>query len=207
MAPKIVNKEERKFQLATCALDVFAREGFEKASVALIASECGVGKGTVYEYFESKEAMFLEAVMVWMRQVETDTLTQLEKQLDPHASPLTQLKQYLLSTAESFLLNPYYKRMSVIMTHLMISHTRWLVQSEMLVKSTSSFRAMIQEKIHEAIDCGELASNVRENCEFHAINLIAGLDGIELHASISENYLVPLEQCRLYIETYLKGLQ
>lgn len=206
MAPKIVDKETRKLQLASCALDVFARVGFDKASISLIASECGVGKGTVYEYFDSKEDLFLEAVMVWLAGVESDTRQQLEGRLDPQAPPLSQLKSYLSATAESFLKNPYYKRMSLIMTNLMISHTQWLMQSDMLKHSTESFRGVIRDLIQSAVESGELPETAIKHSELHAKNLIAGLDGIELHASITEDYIDPKEQYDLYIETYLRGI-
>ncbi len=38
--------------------EAFARFGFKKASVEDIARRAGVGKGTIYLYFESKDALF-----------------------------------------------------------------------------------------------------------------------------------------------------
>lgn len=42
---------------------VFSTKGFYQAKVEEIASEAGVGKGTVYEYFSSKEEVFKEMVI------------------------------------------------------------------------------------------------------------------------------------------------
>jgi len=50
----------RKSQIIQAALAVFAREGFHRARVEDIAAEAGVGKGTVYQYFHSKEELFQE---------------------------------------------------------------------------------------------------------------------------------------------------
>ncbi|MFO7942067.1 MAG: helix-turn-helix domain-containing protein [Bacillota bacterium] len=44
------------------AVRVLAVKGFEATKVEEIAREAGVGKGTVYEYFDSKEQLFEEAV-------------------------------------------------------------------------------------------------------------------------------------------------
>ncbi|SDK86997.1 TetR/AcrR family transcriptional regulator [Natronincola ferrireducens] len=44
------------------AIKVFAREGFHKAKVEDIADVAGVGKGTIYEYFESKKHLFQETL-------------------------------------------------------------------------------------------------------------------------------------------------
>lgn len=42
------------------ALKVFGEKGFYRAKIEDIAQEAGVGKGTVYEYFKSKEHLFRE---------------------------------------------------------------------------------------------------------------------------------------------------
>jgi len=52
-------KEKRIKQILTAATDIFARNGFHKASVNDIAKKAGVAKGTVYIYFESKEELFM----------------------------------------------------------------------------------------------------------------------------------------------------
>ncbi len=40
------------------AIRVFARDGLEKGKIADIAKEAGIGKGTIYEYFRSKNEIF-----------------------------------------------------------------------------------------------------------------------------------------------------
>ena len=50
-----MNKKE---QILYAALDVFAKQGLEKGKIADIAKQAGIGKGTVYEYFKSKDEIF-----------------------------------------------------------------------------------------------------------------------------------------------------
>ncbi|MCC6465273.1 MAG: TetR/AcrR family transcriptional regulator [Planctomycetes bacterium] len=50
-------REARQKQLLQAALRVFARNGFDGASVADIAEAAGVAKGSVYLYFDSKESL------------------------------------------------------------------------------------------------------------------------------------------------------
>ncbi len=50
-------REARYRQLLDAALKVFARDGIDAASVADIAEAAGVAKGSVYLYFDSKEAL------------------------------------------------------------------------------------------------------------------------------------------------------
>jgi TetR/AcrR family transcriptional regulator, repressor of fatR-cypB operon len=44
-------------QIMAAALELFAERGFHGTAVPLIAEKAGVGAGTVYRYFESKEAI------------------------------------------------------------------------------------------------------------------------------------------------------
>jgi AcrR family transcriptional regulator len=48
----------KKQLIIEAAIKVFARDGFEKGKIADIAKEAGIGKGTVYEYFRSKNDIF-----------------------------------------------------------------------------------------------------------------------------------------------------
>ncbi len=50
---------EKRRQILAGAAAVFASDGYEGASVARIAAEAGVSKGTLYNYFESKSDMFI----------------------------------------------------------------------------------------------------------------------------------------------------
>ncbi|PWG03502.1 hypothetical protein DF286_11940 [Sphingosinicella humi] len=57
--PRIVDKNAKRRSLIQAAAAVFAREGFARTKMAHIAAEAGVGKGTLYEYFASKDELFL----------------------------------------------------------------------------------------------------------------------------------------------------
>ena len=52
----------RTEELLEAALEVFADQGFARARLEDVAKRAGVTKGTVYLYFDSKEALFRELV-------------------------------------------------------------------------------------------------------------------------------------------------
>jgi AcrR family transcriptional regulator len=51
-------KEARPGELLTAALDLFVEKGFAATRLDEVAARAGVSKGTLYLYFDSKEALF-----------------------------------------------------------------------------------------------------------------------------------------------------
>ena len=62
-----VARGEKRPLILRAATEVFAEEGFNSVTVAAIADRAGIGKGTVYEYFSSKDEL-LFAVFEWMNE-------------------------------------------------------------------------------------------------------------------------------------------
>ena len=57
-SPRRRRKEERPSELIAAALDLFVDRGFAATRLEDVAARAGVSKGTLYLYFESKEALF-----------------------------------------------------------------------------------------------------------------------------------------------------
>jgi AcrR family transcriptional regulator len=55
-------KETTRARLLTAAAQEFARSGFERANVDTISLAAGYAKGTIYNYFPSKEELFLAVI-------------------------------------------------------------------------------------------------------------------------------------------------
>jgi AcrR family transcriptional regulator len=55
-------REATRARLLTAAAEEFGRAGLERASVDAISLAAGYGKGTIYNYFGSKEELFLAVV-------------------------------------------------------------------------------------------------------------------------------------------------
>ena len=55
-------KESRPAEIIEAALELFVANGFKATKLDDVAKQAGVSKGTVYLYFESKEALFREVV-------------------------------------------------------------------------------------------------------------------------------------------------
>jgi AcrR family transcriptional regulator len=60
--PKIVDEQMReatRIRILREAASEFARLGFDQANINTIAEQAGIGKGTIYLYFENKREVFL----------------------------------------------------------------------------------------------------------------------------------------------------
>jgi TetR/AcrR family transcriptional regulator, mexJK operon transcriptional repressor len=58
MDSQVALSPEKRIQILAGAASVFAADGYEGASMARIAAVAGVSKGTLYNHFDSKAALF-----------------------------------------------------------------------------------------------------------------------------------------------------
>jgi AcrR family transcriptional regulator len=56
------HKQARREQILAGAQRVFAEHGYEGATVARLEEETGLSRGAIFNYFENKEALFVELV-------------------------------------------------------------------------------------------------------------------------------------------------
>ncbi len=68
MTPPPIDKDEKKIKILKAAMDVFAEKGFHTARMADVAEIAEIGKGTIYEYFRSKEDLFMELFTFVMKE-------------------------------------------------------------------------------------------------------------------------------------------
>ena len=72
--PKVEGlQERRREEILVVATAEFARRGYPNTDLQVVADRLKVGKGTVYRYFETKEALFLAAADRLMRRLKAET--------------------------------------------------------------------------------------------------------------------------------------
>ena len=57
--PATVDKDAKRREIIRAAAAVFTRSGYHVAKMQDIATAAEIGKGTIYEYFSTKEELFL----------------------------------------------------------------------------------------------------------------------------------------------------
>jgi AcrR family transcriptional regulator len=55
-------EQDRRHQLMSCALELFAKKGYHNTKISDVVKSAGVSQGTFYWYFESKEQLTLELI-------------------------------------------------------------------------------------------------------------------------------------------------
>jgi len=68
----IVNKEEKRHNIAFSCKEILLEQGIKNITIAQIAKTAGVGKGTIYEYFDNKEEIVFEIITTFISEYEKD---------------------------------------------------------------------------------------------------------------------------------------
>jgi TetR/AcrR family fatty acid metabolism transcriptional regulator len=89
--PKIVDKKEKREKILEAAISVFAKKGTVKTKISEIAEAAQIGKGTIYEYFRSKDEIFIAAFDYVIKKAEDFAASR----LSPIKDPLLKLRTYL----------------------------------------------------------------------------------------------------------------
>ncbi len=106
MAPKIVNRQEKRRSILMAAMKVFAEKGFTKARMADIAETAGVGKGTIYEYFASREELFKETFLFFFEDFKKKSdyiIREVHSPAEQLSMYIKELSQTLRETHKDFL--------------------------------------------------------------------------------------------------------
>jgi len=59
--------DEKRAQILASAARVFATQGFDRASMAELARDCGISKANIYHYYDSKDALHFDILDTYLR--------------------------------------------------------------------------------------------------------------------------------------------
>jgi AcrR family transcriptional regulator len=85
----------RQEEILEVAARLFAKRGYSETDTQLLAEELGVGKGTIYRYFPSKQDLFLAAVDRVMRKMLEVILDRIGDTEDPLERIYTAIRTFL----------------------------------------------------------------------------------------------------------------
>ena len=83
-------KEKKRQALLDSAYELFTTIGYQDTTILQIAVKAGVAKGSFYNYFDDKEAIRDELIVIISSHILTDAVNSLERKLeDPEADGMT----------------------------------------------------------------------------------------------------------------------
>jgi TetR/AcrR family transcriptional regulator len=89
--------DKRQAMLHRAAI-VFARDGYDRASMAQLAAECGVSKALLYHYYASKEALLFDIIESHLQ----DLVTAVSEADEPHLDPERRLEVLVSALLEAY---------------------------------------------------------------------------------------------------------
>ncbi len=75
--------KDKEILILNVAWDLFTEKGFHDTKISEIAKKAGIGKGTVYEYFISKEELVQEMIVYYVSESHRKLSAELEKIENP----------------------------------------------------------------------------------------------------------------------------
>lgn len=94
--------EDKKKTLFNCAKELFAVRGFKDTNVADITRQAGFSVGTFYNYYPSKDKLFVEI----LEQETAALMKRIMKSVDLDDDPVKLIKQILALNMQGMLSNP-----------------------------------------------------------------------------------------------------
>ncbi|MCP5048280.1 MAG: TetR/AcrR family transcriptional regulator [bacterium] len=184
MAAKVVDKKEKKDQIIGAAIGEFIKKGFAKTTINDIAKAAGIGKGTVYEYFSTKEEIINHSFGFFMRALELD----FEATLLTDLSPIGKLKR-ILTGFEKFIDSEHQEQFD-LMFDFWAEGIKSKVSKGVIFQELDKFYHAYREVFADIIIDGMKDGSFRKdiNPQSVAAMLVGSLDGIMIQWALDREH-------------------
>lgn len=178
MAPKIVDKREKREKIVTSAIQVFSSKGFERTRMDDIAKAAGIGKGTIYEYFSDKETLMNASFEFLFESFSSQEPNDFEP-TDSASDKLRKVTWQLVNAMES--LGHAYRFFLEYLLFLSRKGEKYGLLEKILVE----YRELLTAIIEEGKTSGEFRSDVQSTGA--AASFAAWFDGAIFHVIVLPN--------------------
>jgi AcrR family transcriptional regulator len=174
---------QKREALLAAAAGLFAERGFKGTVIADIAVAAGVGKGTVYQYFSSKEDLFFEVFRWVTQQNDTAVMTRLAQLGGGAAERLIAIGDVLVETWVGMM--EWY---TLMMEFWAASSTSLLRDrfKEAFRREYDRFRAIVAGLVEEGKRSGEFSADL--DARAVASGLIGSWDAMLLQAWFDKSF-------------------
>lgn len=188
-------RQERRQQILEAALTVFTQKGYHATNVSDVAAQAGVSQGTIYWYFDSKDALFQAAILFAFEGFGEQALGGLQ-QLSTAAEKL----QAIARAMEDF--SDMAEGLFMLFLGYWASSDRREESAQVWVDLLSQYKDVVAAIVQEGVDSGE----------FRAVDagalvwaLLAAYDGLAAYDMFVPD-LDLKRVSRAFVDTLLRGL-
>jgi len=189
------SKEERINEITQAAIDVFLEEGYENATMQVIAQKAGVSKGGLYHYFQSKDMILIMA---------NEKIGVNVDKLMNNASECSSVREGILYYIENYI--RHWLENPRETTFLFLSMAKMLENPDLLKyyqQYTAEYITFFEDAFNMGIQTGEFEPH---NVRTSALTLIAALDGV-LGYMLFDDDLVLEEVIEDFEEKFIKSIE
>jgi AcrR family transcriptional regulator len=199
MSPRIVDKKQKREQILRAAFGVFATRGLYDFKMIDIARAAGVGKGTLYEYFNSKEELIAGCSDLFVADYERH----IQQRLQSSDDPARQIEQFFRITFEFF--GRQKERLQLIFDLWAYSYRSGTMKADTAgwLESFHAVREEIAQVVRQGIKRGRFR---KANARLTAAVVLGTIDGLLFQAALG---IIRIDDRRLPMKiakTFLEGI-
>lgn len=188
-----MTKEEKRREILEAAIRVISVMGFEGAKIEDIAKEAEVGKGTIYEYFASKNTLYVEMLRYGTLRFREGLVETLAGKADI-AGKISGISQYN---------SIFFKAHSLLLNSVMAQQVLPKEVKEEIRKDCNSIFKIVENEIKKAIDSQMIRPGI--DVEVAAAVIIGGINYYAMR-KLFDDSLAPEEMDHMKVaEVILSG--
>jgi AcrR family transcriptional regulator len=192
-------RQRKAEEILHAAAAVFAELGYRRTRMIDVAERAGVGKGTIYEYFRTKEELFLAIFEGYVE----NAMVQAEDAAGHSTDPVSALRAFAESTFAEL-------RRMLALYPLTLEFWAAAAGSEFADRVSTEFRSLyrrygdeVAAMIRAGVEAGYFAADVPVD---HVARVLVGaIDGIYLQAWFDDEFAAE-EAGAAFVEIVLRGL-
>jgi len=187
-------------KIVESAARVFSRKGFFKTIMADIAAEAGIGKGTLYEYFRSKDDLFFAVFEQFMEKSGQAALASIRSSENSAAKRLRAVSDVVTGSCPE--LKEIYSLTLEFWAAAASSRHRERFKAA-FKKGYRQYRTMVADVLAQGVAAGEFRPETP--IDSVAAVLVGAWDALLLQAWFDDSF-DPAAAGRAFLDTLLRGL-
>lgn len=190
MAPKVVDKEQKRRKIAISCKDLIFEVGIRKLTVAQAAKTAQIGKGTIYEYFENKYDIVFEIINISIEEYHQEFLKVI-KNVKSTKEKVYYFFKFVLDDSDENMkqFNAYKDYLSIVLSD----------DNQLMKKYNDTCHIFFKEQLENVINEGIKSNELIPQAKNFIDGLLVFEKGLVLQKMTQENFDVS-DVCKRFID-------